>query len=171
MKDGVAKLNRENNRAGKGSESAAKSLTMQEMINATNVLNASSEKIFDSFSGISNSVSMAHGAFHLYRQALDDGTAAQENLSLATIDVASPIYRLQQLVAQLNSEFKLNSDQSYRLAEALFAVKENADGQSIQNLQNVLGDLTTETGLGNKVLVEFASGMDDAKIFAGVKCS
>lgn len=162
IEDGVASLTERITELAKVSESAAKSLTMQEMINATNVLNASSEKIFDSFSSISNSVSMAHGAFHLYRQALDDGTAAQDNLSLATIDVASPIYRLQQLVAQLNSEFKLNSDQSYRLAEALFAVKENADGQSIQNLQNVLGDLTTETGLGNKVLVEFASGMDDA---------
>lgn len=160
--DGVALLTEEITRLAKVSQDAAMAQLAQEIVDAKNVITASVSEIGSSFGGVSNAIELAEGAFHLYRQAVDDGTAAQENLTLSAIDVQSPIFRLQQLISQFNSELKLSTDQSYQLAAALFEVRNTRSAESIQELQNTLAAINKETGFTNQELGKFASKLSEA---------
>lgn len=160
--DGVALLSAEIERLALVSRDAAMAQLAQEIIDAKNVITTSVRDINESFSGVSGAVAAASGAFALYRQAVDDGTAGMEGLSISALDVQSPIFRLQQLIAQLNSEFNLSSEQSLKLAEALYDVRDNGSAESIQNLQNTLSELNAQTGFTNEKLTKFSSGMGEA---------
>lgn len=159
---GVALLSQEIEKLAKVSKEAAKAQLAQEIIDAKNVITTSIRDINDSFSSVSNAISSAEGAFAIYRQAVDDGTASQEGLSISSIDLLSPISKLQQLIAQLNGEFNISSAQSFKLAEALFEVRKTGSAESIQNLQNTLAQLNSETGYSNEQLTKFSSKMGES---------
>lgn len=160
--EGVALLAQEIENLAKVSEDAARAQLAQEIIDAKNVITVSIKEINNAFGTVSNSVALASSQFALYRQAVEDGAASQEGLSLSAIDASSPIFKLQQLVAQLNGKLGLTSEQSIKLVEALYDVRDTGSPEAVQRLQNVLSLLNRETGFTNKSLVKFASGMGEA---------
>lgn len=169
IKDDVALLTDEIRELAKVSEQAAMAQLAQEMIDARKVVQASAAVISESYDDIFGSIpiSVLTTQIDRYKKAISEGgeaarIAAKGISKLPDIETKDRFAALEQAIRSVSKSFGVSRDSAFEYLQALSQVQKGANPESIQNLQNVLGKLSSETKFGNERLIEYASGMSKA---------